>query len=98
MTEKERKRVMDWLSPINQADIHAAASRKHEPGTGEWFLEGEVFRNWRQDSATSLWLFGDGKPKTQCPTDTVQLMTSQLDAGKPFFFHPLLTSLRTKNG
>jgi hypothetical protein len=52
---------MDWLNPINQADIHAAAFRKHEPGTGEWFLEGEIFRNWKRDAGTSLWLHGDGR-------------------------------------
>jgi hypothetical protein len=59
--ERDRKNVMDWLNPINQAEIHAAAFRKHEPGTGEWLIEGESFRNWRCDPGTSLWLCGDGK-------------------------------------
>lgn len=63
MTEKDRENIMDWLNPINQAEIHAAALRKHEPGTGVWFLEGEIFGNWKRDPGTSLWLVGDGRTK-----------------------------------
>ncbi|KAH6676219.1 heterokaryon incompatibility protein-domain-containing protein [Halenospora varia] len=59
INEKDYKKIMDWLSPINQAEIHAAALRKHEEGTGEWFLEGSLFEEWRCNAATSLWLFGD---------------------------------------
>lgn len=61
MTEKNYKKIMDWLSPINQAEIHAAALRKHEEGTGEWFLEGSLFEEWSCNAATSLWLFGNCK-------------------------------------
>ena len=56
---------MDWLNPVNQAEIHAAISRKHEPGTGEWFLKGDIFKNWRRDAGTSLRLFGDGKAENK---------------------------------
>ena len=66
MTENDRRKIMDWLSPINQAEIHAAALRKHEPGTREWFInfrEESIFENWRREPESSLWLYGDGRSK-----------------------------------
>jgi ankyrin repeat domain-containing protein 50 len=58
--DKYRKSVMEWLSPTDQSEIHEAALRRHEPGTGQWFLGSDTFQNWREDPGTSLWLYGEG--------------------------------------
>ena len=87
---------MDWLNPINQAEIHAAASRKREQGTGKWFLEGGAFANWRQDPGTSLWLIGDGRTQEYPSSWILQLTFTKLDAVKPFSSHPSLTFLKNQ--
>jgi hypothetical protein len=51
---------MEWLSPTDQSEIHEAASKKHKPGTGQWFLGSDTSQNWREDPGTSLWLYGEG--------------------------------------
>lgn len=51
---------MDWLSPTAQSEIHEAALRRHEVGTGQWFLGSTTFENWRADPGASLWLCGEG--------------------------------------
>ena len=48
--------MFDWLAPIDQSQIHAAALRRHEPETGKWFLDGEPFRDWRLNHSTSMWI------------------------------------------
>ncbi|KAH9208968.1 hypothetical protein DL95DRAFT_478854 [Leptodontidium sp. 2 PMI_412] len=53
------KNVMDWLNPSDQSEIHEAALRRHEAGTGQWFLGLDTFQNWRTDLGTSLWLCGE---------------------------------------
>ena len=54
------KNVVDWLNPTAQSGIHEAALRRHEVGTGQWFLGSNTFRNWMTDPGTSLWLSGEG--------------------------------------
>jgi len=56
----ENREILNWLSDLNfeqkQTDI---LSRRH-PGTGEWFLNLDIFKAWRnghQDSST-LWCPG----------------------------------------
>jgi hypothetical protein len=51
--------VQRWISPLDfvkyQEDVF---SRRHE-GTGEWFLESEMFANWRDGEGDSgLWCPG----------------------------------------
>lgn len=53
------KNVMHCLNPSDQSEIHEAALRRHEAGTGQWFLVLDTFQNWRTDPGTSLWLCGE---------------------------------------
>ena len=37
---------------------HNRALKKRHPGTGTWFITGEVFANWKRNSNSFLWLYG----------------------------------------
>ncbi|KAH7357189.1 hypothetical protein BKA65DRAFT_222136 [Rhexocercosporidium sp. MPI-PUGE-AT-0058] len=67
------KNVMEWLNPTDQSEIHEAALRRHEAGTGQWFLGSDTFQCWREDKGTSLWLCGEvGCGKTVLFSSIVQ--------------------------
>jgi hypothetical protein len=54
----ERKKIIEWLSPINfflwQADILQV--RQH--GTGECLLVDPHFQDWKSGSGRTLWCHG----------------------------------------
>ncbi|KAF8189196.1 hypothetical protein K438DRAFT_958027 [Mycena galopus ATCC 62051] len=54
----ERKKIIEWLSPINfflrQADI----SQSRQQGTGEWLLTDPDFQQWVVGSGKTLWCHG----------------------------------------
>ncbi len=58
---KNHEEVLKWLTPVDQSEIFAASLRSHEPGTGDWLLRGETYKNWRETPHSTLWLHGDGK-------------------------------------
>jgi hypothetical protein len=60
LTEEDKQKILNWLRPVDQSDLQAAAIRKHEPGTGEWFLSGADFDRWKQQPGSSLWMYGSG--------------------------------------
>jgi hypothetical protein len=38
--------------------VHNQLLEEHHEGTGQWFLESNVFRQWRNNSASNLWIQG----------------------------------------
>jgi len=60
--EKKRKEtqrsVIKWLSVTDPSSNLQAASRKHEPGTGRWLLDGIRFREWKRAQRSLMWLYG----------------------------------------
>ncbi|KAJ7453163.1 hypothetical protein FB451DRAFT_1520328 [Mycena latifolia] len=54
----ERDKIIDWFSPLNfflrQADI----SNIRQPGTGEWFLQDELFKRWVSGAIKAMWCRG----------------------------------------
>jgi hypothetical protein len=56
--EEERKKIIEWLSPINfflrQADILQMQAK----GTGGWLLADPVFKNWESGLGSTLWCHG----------------------------------------
>jgi ankyrin repeat domain-containing protein 50 len=61
MTITDRhKRILKWLKSSDPSVNHNAARKKHEPTTGDWLLESEIFTKWREGTKASLWL--NGKP------------------------------------
>ena len=52
------KRIIDWLSPPDPWINHRSARQHHEPHTGLWFLESDLYERWRGGQTRHLWLFG----------------------------------------
>jgi len=57
--EGQRQQIADWLSPINSDEQQKAFFSKCTPGTGKWFIEGEMFVRWRSGNSKVLWCPGD---------------------------------------
>lgn len=59
MTISERhKSILNWLNVTDPSVNHNAARLKHEPTTGDWLLESEIFTTWKEAKKSSLWLYG----------------------------------------
>ena len=56
--EKRKNEIIRWLSPIDPTINQAAARKKHEDQTGEWFTKGEEYRKWTKNTNSFLWLHG----------------------------------------
>ncbi|KAL9095457.1 MAG: hypothetical protein Q9165_002328 [Trypethelium subeluteriae] len=51
--------VVDWLHPIDFMADHRAARKRHEPGTGNWFLAGRRYEAWKAAPESFLWVNGN---------------------------------------
>jgi hypothetical protein len=56
--DQRRQRIRDWLSAPDPFLNHAAARKKRQPLTGDWFLSGEMYGSWRYSPGSFLWLYG----------------------------------------
>ena len=65
--ETKRIKILDWLSPLPYTQHHIYSRRNKLKGTGQWFLDDNCVRQWRESSVSSiLWLHGipgSGKSK-----------------------------------
>ncbi|KAF7297413.1 ANK-REP-REGION domain-containing protein [Mycena indigotica] len=55
---KERKTILEWLSPINFLVRHQELSETRQRGTGEWILLHPVFLEWKSTPGKVLWCSG----------------------------------------
>jgi hypothetical protein len=55
---EERKTIAFWLSSLNFKTVQSETLQKHQPGTGQWFLESPVFLDWRDGQSKILWCPG----------------------------------------
>jgi NACHT domain len=59
MVRSERqKSILNWLNVTDPSVNHNAAQLKHEPTTGDWLLESEIFTTWKNAENWSMWLYG----------------------------------------
>lgn len=59
--EEEDHRILRWLSHLNFEERHRDVLFKLHPGTGQWLLDSDEFKAWRNgklDSTPSLWCPG----------------------------------------
>ncbi|KAJ6563634.1 hypothetical protein DFH09DRAFT_1364040 [Mycena vulgaris] len=76
----ERDKIIEWFSPLNfflrQADIF----NSREPGTGQWFLEHELFKKWKTGTTKMLWCPGmPGAGKTVLSSIVVEDLRETLE-------------------
>ena len=56
----ERGGVRSWMAGVDPNNDLYSAREKWEPGTGEWFVRGKPFSNWKSNANSLLWLHGFG--------------------------------------
>ncbi|VUC23741.1 unnamed protein product, partial [Clonostachys rosea] len=44
--KKERDDILDWLTSIDYGPQHSDIIRRHQPGTGQWFLNSDKYESW----------------------------------------------------
>ncbi|KIJ47380.1 hypothetical protein M422DRAFT_248769 [Sphaerobolus stellatus SS14] len=62
--ENLRRQVIHWLSPLDMNTLEEIQVRHHEDTDG-WFLQGDIFKEFQDQSAKHIWLYGIpdcGKP------------------------------------
>lgn len=94
-------KITDWLCPTD-SDSPASEYRKHinshVPGTGEWILETDQYRRWREaEDQGSLWIRGiPGSGKSVVAARFIQRLQAQEDCPVLFFFfREIILSNRT---
>ncbi|KAF7971912.1 hypothetical protein HWV62_19483 [Athelia sp. TMB] len=55
--DKKRK-IHEWIKAPDISPSYNAARKKHQPGTGSWFLNGPQFLEWKEKPGSNLWLYG----------------------------------------
>ena len=88
----ERTAILLWISPEPYLEHHMQNIKDVLQGTGQWLLEEPLFRNWKRDSASSLfWLHGtSGSGKTKLVSLVIEEFMEQNHKGlsvPPVFFY-----------
>ncbi|KAJ7673512.1 hypothetical protein B0H17DRAFT_1082826 [Mycena rosella] len=55
--ERDRSQLMEWLLPTNPPR-HGPPTEPACPGTGQWFIESDVYLRWRTGAPSVLWCRG----------------------------------------
>src|SRR5712691_5730120 len=56
-----QEKLRSWLSPPNPSINHNTACEIQHRGTATWFIQGNTFREWKQNGSL-LWIRGNRKP------------------------------------
>jgi hypothetical protein len=54
---EKRDKVLQWLKTTDPSINHEAACKKHQAGTGKWFVDGPCMASWKKQNSM-LWLYG----------------------------------------
>ncbi|KAF7983634.1 hypothetical protein HWV62_20572 [Athelia sp. TMB] len=61
----KKTNIHAWMRAPDTSSNYNAARKKHQPGTGSWFLDGLQFSEWKEQPGSVLWLYGGpGSGKT----------------------------------
>ena len=52
-----REKMQRWLSPPDPSKNQYIARKAHHKGTASWFLQGDIFKQWKL-SPSLLWIHG----------------------------------------
>ncbi|TGO46013.1 hypothetical protein BCON_0350g00090 [Botryotinia convoluta] len=88
MLNQKQKKIVEWIAPYDPSQRYQEiATKLRQPGTGQWFTNGDQFKSWLDEKASKLWLYGirlaffycDYKDtKTQDPTNILGSPVKQL--------------------
>ncbi|KAF7965758.1 hypothetical protein HWV62_41994, partial [Athelia sp. TMB] len=54
----KKREIHTWLKAPDTSVSYNAARKKHQAGTGSWFLDGSRFSQWKERPGSVLWLYG----------------------------------------
>lgn len=60
-SQAQNRNILRWLSALSFEEKHRDILSKHHPGTGQWLLDADEFKAWRNgqlDSSPNLWCPG----------------------------------------
>ena len=83
LDNKEDLKILDWLTPVNYGHQHSDYFNRRQPGTGQWLLETNEFRQWVVGRKQTLFCPGiPGSGKTMLTSIVVdKLMTDFRENG-----------------
>ncbi|KAF7978225.1 hypothetical protein HWV62_1224 [Athelia sp. TMB] len=55
---QKKREIHKWMKAPDTSPSYNAARKKHQPGTGSWFLDGSKFSQWKERAGSVLWLRG----------------------------------------
>lgn len=88
--EQSIRKIDQWLDPVNFESNHEAAVKLRHQGTGNWFFEGEAFKEWLRKDNAFLWLHAiPGAGKTVLVSSTIEFLKEQVkreDFGLAYFY------------
>lgn len=56
--EVQLEKALSWLSAPDPTTNHQEANKKHEEGTGLWFLNSNTYKDWLSGKIQRIWLHG----------------------------------------
>ncbi|KAJ2979195.1 hypothetical protein NQ176_g3397 [Zarea fungicola] len=57
-TSSHFEKITKWLSSPDPSTNLNKARELHQPGTGQWLLDSEIYKEWKTAPASFLWLHG----------------------------------------
>lgn len=80
--EQETKRGLeDWLGAANPFSNYTAALNAKQAGTGQWILENDAYKHWRDTPSTLMLLGSTGTGKTVLSAFVISQLEETLDHG-----------------
>ena len=80
---QERRRILDWLTPVNYASQQNDFFNRRQVGTGSWLLESSEYRQWFATKGTTLFCQGNpGAGKTMLTSIVVNNIISAFHGSK----------------
>ena len=84
-----QKDIFKWLSPPDPWKNHHIACKSRHHGSAAWFIEGDMFSEWKasEDPSSSLWIHGKRSliPTFNAFTET-ECLVFVAGAGKSVFW------------
>ncbi|KAL8665977.1 MAG: hypothetical protein Q9168_007587 [Polycauliona sp. 1 TL-2023] len=88
--EQSIRKMDQWLDPVNFETNHGDAVKLRHQNTGNWFLQSEAFKNWRDHDTSFLWLHAiPGAGKTVLVSSAIEYLKNQVqseDVGLAYFY------------
>jgi Cdc6-like AAA superfamily ATPase len=57
-SQEKMNGMIEWLAASNPSSNHNKALRQHHDGTSIWFVHGDIFKEWKKQTSSFLWLHG----------------------------------------